>query len=175
MLTLAAAPTIEHLRLRITSDELLDLFPGSKDDAEVRTSVNGVSPFGNATVVIRPDKYQSKQNFPGISQIVVRLLDGRVYEFTVGYNGPEYSHVDKFVEKVVTETALPSVEEWKAYVGMDNQLKILSCAEFEVRVFAGGPGGNLNYVLLQDLEADKKLKERRKKARSQASPTPASR
>ena len=55
---------------------------------------------------------------------------------------------------------------------MDNQLKILKCSEIEIRVFAGGPGGNLNYVLMRDLEADKKLKDRRAKARAKATPTP---
>src|SRR5438132_1032499 len=41
-----------------------------------------------------------------------------------------------------------------------------------IRVFAGGTGGNLNYVLMSDLEADKKLKDRRAKARAKATPTP---
>ena len=53
---------------------------------------------------------------------------------------------------------------------MDNQLKILKCTDFEIRVFAGGPGGNLNYVLMKDLEAEKKLKDRRDKARAKATP-----
>ena len=55
---------------------------------------------------------------------------------------------------------------------MDNQLKSLKCSEVEIRVFAGGQGGNLNYVLMRDLEADKKLKDRRAKARAKATPTP---
>ena len=55
-------------------------------------------------------------------------------------------------------------------MGMDNQLKILKCSEIEIRVFAGGQGGNLNYVLMKDLEAEKKLKERRDKARANATP-----
>jgi hypothetical protein len=54
---------------------------------------------------------------------------------------------------------------------MDNTLKLLKCAGFEINVFAGGAGGSQNYVLIKDLEAEKKLKERRAKARAQ--PTPA--
>jgi hypothetical protein len=56
---------------------------------------------------------------------------------------------------------------------MDNQMKVLTCQDFEVRVFAGGEGGNLNYVLLTDLEADKTLKDRIKKAKAQAKPSPS--
>ena len=55
---------------------------------------------------------------------------------------------------------------------MDNQLKTLRCKEFEVQAFVGGQGGNLNYVEMKDLMADKELKKRRDKARAQASPTP---
>ena len=96
----------------------------------------------------------------------------RVSAFTVGFNGPEYPHVDQFVAKFIEGTNLPPVDQWQGYEGMDNQLKMLACKDFEVRVFIGGEGGKLNYVLMRDLEADRKLKERKAKARAQASPTP---
>lgn len=169
-LTLAGAPTINGLRLGMTSDEVLVLFPGSKDDAEIRSSLSRPpTQFGTAGFVVRPDRFESKEKFAGINQITFTLLDGRVSSFTVGYNGPEYSHVDKFVEKFVEGRNLPA-DAWEPYVGMDNQLKILKCSEIEIRVFAGGPGGNLNYVLVKDLVADKKLKDRRAKAREKSTP-----
>lgn len=172
-LTMAAAPDIKGLRLGMTPDEVLALFPGSKDDAEVRSSLSRApSEFGVSSFLIRPAQYQSKERFAGVNQITFTLLDGRVSSFSVGYNGPEYSHVDKFVAKAVEGTSLPPADQWEAYVGMDTQLKTLKCKDFEVRVFAGGQDGNLNYVLMRDLEADKKLKDRRAKARAKATPTP---
>lgn len=171
-LNLSAAPIINGLKLGMTTDEVLSLFPGAKDDPAVKPSVSRPpSRFGASSFVLTPPKYSSKEQFAGISHIAFTFLDNRVSNFQVGYNGPAYSHVDKFVEKFAGETALPSVDQWDPYVGLDN-LKLLKCAEFEVRVFAGGEGGNLNYVQIQDLEAEKKLKERRKKAREQAGPTP---
>jgi len=173
-LTLAGAPEIKGLRLGMTPDEVLALFPGSKDDAEVRASVSAApTEFGVSNFVIRPAQYGSKEKFAGINQISLNLLDGRVTALTIGYDGPAYSHVDKFVEMVIKETSLPPIDQWEGYVGMDNQMKTLTCTEFEVRVFAGGPGGNLNYVLVKDLVADKKLKARRDKARAKASPIPS--
>ena len=170
-LTLAQAPVLSGLKLGMTPDQILALFPGSKDDPEVRSSLaRPPSQFGVSSFVIRPDRYESKEKFKGISQITFTLLDGHVSNFTIGYNGPEYSHVDKFVAKFVEGTSLPAADQWEAYVGMDNQLKILKCSEIEIRVFAGGQGGNLNYVLMRDLAADKKLKERRQKAREKATP-----
>jgi len=172
-LTLSAAPSINGLRLGMTPDEVLALFPGSKEDAEVKSDL-GRPPgqFGTSSFLIRPVKYESKEKSAGISQISFNLLDGRVSKITVQYSGPEYSHVDKFVSKVVEGTNLPATDQWEAYVGMDTQVKTLTCTEFEVRVFAGGPGGNLNNVSMRDLEAKKKLDERETKANEQASPTP---
>jgi hypothetical protein len=172
-LTLAGAPDIKGLRLGMTPEQVLALFPGSNEDPEIRSRLSQPpSPFGVSSFLVRPDKYQSKDKFAGVSQITFTLLDGHVSSFSVGYNGPEYSHVDKFVAKFVEGTNLPATDQWEAYVGMDNQLKMLKCTDFEVRVFAGGPGGNLNYVLMSDLAAAKKLKDRRDKARAKATPTP---
>ena len=172
-LTLAGAPDIKGIRLGMTPEQVLALFPGSNEDADLRSRLSQPpSPFGVSGFVVRPDKYQSKDKFAEVTQITFTLLDGRVANFSVGYNGPEYSHVDKFVAKFVEGTNLPAVDQWEAYVGMDNQLKILKCSEIEIRVFAGGPGGTLNYALMRDLAADKKLKDRRDKARAQATPTP---
>ncbi len=172
-LTMAAAPVLKGLKLGMTPDEVLALFPGSKDDAEVKSFLSRpLSPLGVSELVIRPAKFESKQKFTGINQITFSLLDGRVSTFTVTYNGPAYSHVDQFVTRFVEGTNLPPADQWQAFVGLDSQLKTLTCKDFEVRVFAGGEKGNLNYVLMTDLEAHKKLKDRRAKARAQATPSP---
>jgi hypothetical protein len=175
-LTLAGAPDIKGLRLGMTPEQVLALFPGSSEDAEIRASLAAPpSKFGTSSFLVRPEKYESKDRFAGVNQITFTLLDGRVSTFSVGYNGPEYPHVDKFVAKFIEGTNLPAADQWEAYVGMDTQMKTLKCTEFEIRVFAGGKGGNLNYALMRDLEADKKLKDRRAKARAQATPTPGER
>lgn len=173
-LALSSAPDINGLKLGMTPDEVLTLFPGSKDDTELRARLSEPpSQFGVSNFVIRPSKYETREKLVEISQITFNLLDGRVSSFSLGYNGPEWPHVDKFVEKFVAGTNLPATDQWEAYAGMVTQLKTLTCTDFEVRVFAGGQGGNLNYVLMQDLEAAKKLKYRRRKAQEQASPTPS--
>jgi hypothetical protein len=176
-LTLTGAPTIDGLRLGMTTDEVLAPFAGSKDDPEVRSFLSrppGV--FGVSQLVIRPAKYESpEQPAPkpgGVTQISLLFLDGRVSSMSVAYNGPAWSHVDRAVENFVAGKNLPPVNQWSAYVGMDNQLKLLTCSEFEIRVFAGGPGGNLNYVLVKDLEAEKKLRDRQAKAQAAETPTP---
>jgi len=157
----------------MTTEQVLAVFPGSKNDPELRSQLSRPpSPLGGLSFVVRPETLEANEKFDAFTHFTFNLLDGRVSSMNVGYNGPAYSQVDEFVTKFVEGTNLPPADQWQPYVGMDNQLKILTCKDFEVRVFAGGKDGNLNYVLLTDLEADKKLKDRRAKARAQATPTP---
>jgi len=172
-LTRAAAPVLNDLKLGMTREEVLALFPGSKDDAEVKSNLSRApGAQGESELIIRPANFGSKEKFPGISHINFSLLDGRVASINIGYSGPQYAQVDDFVTKFVTGTNLPPADQWAAYPGLDTQLKTLTCKDFEIRVFAGGEGGNQNYVLLTDLEARKTLRDRRAKARAQATPTP---
>ncbi|HYJ84726.1 MAG TPA: hypothetical protein VEW46_01560 [Pyrinomonadaceae bacterium] len=170
-LNLDQAPVINGLRLGITVDQVLALFPGSSEDAELRSILDKpANQLGVSSFVIRTNKLGSIERFAGISQITFTLLDGRVSRLHVGYNGPEYSHVDKFVAKFTEGTNLSAADVWEPYVGLDTQMKTLKCNDFEVQIFAGGKGGNLNYVLVRDLIADKTIKDRRVKASQKASP-----
>jgi hypothetical protein len=170
---MAAAPDINGLRLGMTPAEVLALFPGSSTDPEVQSSVSRPpNKLGASGFVITPSKYGSKEKFRSIKQITFSTLDGRVSGFTAGYNGPEYPQVDKFIATFIEGTRLSSVESWEPEPGLDNTLKFLKCVDFEVRLFIGGEGGNLNYVELRDLVAEKTRVERREKARAQAKPTP---
>ena len=172
-LTKADAPIVNGLKLGMTPEEVLAVFPGSKDDPELRSQLlRPASRLGVSNFVVHPEKLEPNDKFAAFSQFTFNVLDGRVSSLNIGYNGPAYSAVDEFVTKFIEGTKLPPADQWQAYTGMDNQLKILTCKDFEVRVFAGGKDGNLNYVLLTDLEADGRLKDRRAKARPQASPTP---
>jgi hypothetical protein len=170
-LSVSQAPVIRGLKLGMSRDEVLSLFPGSKEDPTLSAQLSApANKFGSSSFTITPSKYESKENFADVSQIVFSLLDGRVWKMYWGFNGPAWPHVDKFVEKFVEGTGLPALDHWQPYVGMDN-LKTLTCVDFDVQVFAGGKGGSLNYVIMQDLEADKNLRERSKPP-EQASPTP---
>lgn len=172
-LKMAAAPDINGLRLGMTPAEVLALFPGSSTDPEVQSSVSRPpSKLGASGFAITPSKYGSKEKFASIKQVTFITLDGRVSGFTAGYNGPEFSHIDKFIARFIEGTKLSPVESWEPEPGLDNTLKFLKCADFEVRLFVGGERGNLNYAELRDLIAEKTRVERREKAKAQAKPTP---
>jgi hypothetical protein len=152
------------------TEEVLALFPGSKEDPEIlSTLAKPPGRFGNSTFVITPSKYGNTQDFKRISRITFSLLDGRVSNFTVSYNGPQWPDVNQFIDNLIEGKNLPASGQWETHEGV-NQMKTLTCNGFSIRVFAGGEGGSLNYVLVEDREADATLKERRKKAREQPSP-----
>jgi hypothetical protein len=156
----------------MTVDEILTRFPGSKEDADVSTQLGRRGQFGNGSLSLTPSKYGSSADFKDVSRLSFSLLDGRVSSLTIQYNGPEWPHIDKFVEKFVAGKGLPGADEWEPYTGMETQMKTLTCTGFSIRLFNGGEGGSQNYVLMKDIEADNKLKERRKKAQGQPSPAP---
>ena len=170
-LKMSEAPVIRGLKLGMTVEEVLAVFPGSKDDAELHSTLSKPpGRFGNSSFLITPSKYGSAANYKDVSRINISLLDGRVSSFTVNYVSRQSPSVDKFIEKFNEGKNLPPPDQWEPYPGMDTQMKTLTCNGFSIRIFDGGEGANLDYVLVEDLEADKTLKDRRKKAREQASP-----
>ncbi len=167
-LSVAQAPEIGGLKLGMTPEQVLALFPGSKEDAEVRAQLaKPASPLGVSSFMLSPDKYASKAKFAGIRQITLTLLDGRVTTLSAAYNGPEWKHVDEFIAKFSEGRNLPAAPAWEAVAALETQSKILKCHDLEVGVYAGGAGGNLNHVRVQDMAAQKTVKERRAKAREQ--------
>ncbi len=168
-MSLAQAPVVNGLHLGMTRDEALALFPGIRADKEMSAELaKPASPLGVSGLSIRPERYASKAKFAGVSQITLQMIDGRVSDLHVGYNGQEWKHVDDFLAKFIEGKKLPAPHAWEPYVGMDTQLKTLKCKGFEVSVFAGGKNvHNINYVQMVDVAAKQKLKERRDRAKGE--------
>ena len=141
-LTRSGAPALKGLKLGMTKEEVLALFPGSKDNAEVKSSLDRpANKTGTSDLLIRPAEYQSRESFAGIKQVTAGFLDGKLYTLNLNYDGPEFPQVDKFVARVVEGTNLPPADQWEPYPGLD-QMKSLKCNGFEVHAFIGGPGGS---------------------------------
>lgn len=167
-LTISQFGAISGLKLGMTSEQVLALFPGSKMDEEVRYHLDTPpTRFGVSNFRIIPARYTSKAIFDDVSQIIFTLLDGRVSTLYVGYDRPVWEHVDELVTNFSDKRNLPAPDQWEPYVGMDEQFKTLKCKDFEISLFAGGKNLSINYVQLRDLLAVQKHKERRAKAKGQ--------
>lgn len=166
-LTLAQAPEIRGLRLDMTVEQVLALFPGSNAEKviiDALAKAKAPNRFGSTSITITPDKYESKAKFAGLGSITFRFVDGRVSTFRVGYNNPEWKNVDEFIAKFSVGWNLPAANAWEPFVGMDEQMKTLKCNGFEMSAFAGGKNVNVNYIEMKDTAAEQKLKERAQKA-----------
>jgi hypothetical protein len=164
-LSMSQAPDVAGLKLGMTIEQVLSLFPGSETDKEIRASLSRpVNKFGVKTLVIHPAKFSADKKFDGVNQIVLTFLDGRISTLNVSYSGPVWANVNEFVSKFAQEKGLPGSDSWDAKSGVDNQLKTLKCSDFEISVFAGGENVNFNYVKMLDLTAQQKLKGRQGRA-----------
>jgi hypothetical protein len=159
--TLTLAPAINGLHLGMTADEVLGLFPGSKDDPLIKSALS--SPLDELKVAsfsLTPAKYGAPQSFSEVTGITFSLFDGRVFKIYLSYGGPPSPTVDKFVETFVGGTDFPPPAQWQGYPGMENQMKMIQCTGFEVRASASGRGATqMKYVEIRDLAAEKKMKD----------------
>lgn len=162
--TLTLAPAIKRLHLGMTADEVLGLFPGSKDDQQIKSALSSpVDELGVSSFSLKPAKYGPPQGLSDVSGITFTLFDGRVFKMYIGYGGSNWPTVDKFVEDFVHDTDFPPSGEWQGYPGMENQMKVLQCSGFEARAFASARGAIMAYVEIRDLAAEKQMKDREEK------------
>jgi hypothetical protein len=131
-LTMAQAPAIRGIRLGMTVDQALAVFPGAQADSDVRANL-AREHFGSQGVSIDPAKYESTEKFVGVNSISFGFLDGRLTRFSIQYKGPEWKSDEQFAAKVAEALSLPGVESWKP---IPNGLA-LSCEGFRIGVSAG--------------------------------------
>jgi hypothetical protein len=120
-LTLAQVPAIRGIRLGMSTDELLALFPRSKEQAEtIKALRNAEANYGEVNLYFRLGTYpENKEMFSNnISYYGVTLLDGRVASFTVDYNfstqdnrNPEWTY-RTWILKLSETYNLPKPEDW---------------------------------------------------------------
>lgn len=132
-LTPEQAPEIRGLRLGMSAEQLLTLFP---DEANRRRIIDAVS------VSKQPELYgvgnldlagSEKDNprFAGVNYISIRLLDERVTSFHIGYKPVEWKSVDQFVTKLSEGLRLPKLP-WER----GNQSSVVTCKGFRLEAYA---------------------------------------
>jgi len=133
-LTLSRVPAIRGIRLGMTLDQVVALFPGAEDDKELRAKLYQTH-FGLQSSFISPSKYGSKENFAGVTLVYLGFLDGQLDLFTIHYDGPEWNSDVQFASVVAEALKLPGVEFWKPVTGGLG----ITCDGFEVTLSRAGP------------------------------------
>lgn len=164
-LTLAQSPTIRGVKLGMTAEEVLALFPGRSENPTIRAALNdapkafGVARFGVS--ISRDDK-----PFDGVNQFDFEFLDNQLTSFYLGYNGPEWKNVDEFISRLSSSLKMPAVDYWEPH-SLETNYKSVKCAGFDVRV-AVTPGGSSNYVRVSDPRAPQTVTVRQNEVKERA-------
>jgi hypothetical protein len=160
-LTMANAPAIRGLRLGMTIDQALAVFPGAQADSDLKAML-ARDYFGSQTAYVDPANYESKGEFVGVNTIHFSFLDGRLTSFSILYKGPEWNSDEQFAAKVAEALSLPGVESWKP---IPNGLA-LACEGSRIGVSIAGA----NSIFMNDFRVDvgKVLRDRAEVPKEQA-------
>ena len=165
-LTATNSPTVRGLRLGMSTQELLALFPGSaarwaKEQKEIRDArEKAMAPTSNESVSLVFDAATdaAKDQFASVESVSVGLHKGRVTEFTVQYLGAEWNSIDQWIARLSETLKLPGQQDW--VVGSsETPNKVLKCAGIEIEAAVQGGGSSISIRNVQYLkEVDHRAK-----------------
>jgi hypothetical protein len=148
--TVKVAPVIRGIKLGMTTDEVLAMFPGSRENEMVKnalTAGESYGSFGLTGLLVFPDQYPGKERFNGISSATFTFIDGRLLQYSVVYDRPPWPHAVDFINKIAAAFKLPPAENWTNDQG---GYKALSCDGFRVRTYVSNPGASISVMASED-------------------------
>ena len=145
-LTESTSPTVRGLRLGLTTEQLLALFPRATKRTEIKAALDRAkSVTGDEPVWFVFDATDADaREFSGVESVSAAVLRGRVVDFSILYGGATWRSIDEWVTKLSTTFNLPGSSEWK--VGLDESPnKILNCEQ--VLIQAAIQGGSASMTI----------------------------
>ncbi|HKY04872.1 MAG TPA: hypothetical protein VJQ56_08280, partial [Blastocatellia bacterium] len=148
-LTEANAPNVRGIKLGMSTEQLLALFPGSGERADIKEALNRArTASGNEAVQLsfEPATYSTKDKFAQVDQVSATIHKGRVVSFIVAYtgppNGPTWRTVDEWVAKLSESLSLPGGQAWSLKPS-ETPIKVLKCSGVEIEAAAVGGSGSV--------------------------------
>jgi hypothetical protein len=153
-LTLAQAPIFRGIRLGMSTDELLDLFPRSKEQLEIIKRLSEAKIFfGRTDLSFSQNTYPENDAMFGnsVSVYQITMLDGRVTSINVQYSfqGNFYWTDKTWIPKVSEAYNLPKPEDWQG--------NSLTCQGFKIT--AGG-NNTFAHFNLSGPDANREVRQR---------------
>jgi hypothetical protein len=172
-LTEATAPSIRGLRLGMTVDELLAVFPGiakKRDMKSVIERAKSTSAADASYLGFDPTTDGDAQRFAGVDSLSAGIYKSRVVDLSVQYVGANWQNIDEWIARLSESFRLPSAQSWT-----DGQSeapsKILKCdgIVIEAAVMGGGSAIRLRSTAY-DQEAAERAKAAEEKKREAVKP-----
>lgn len=144
-LTEAGAPGVRDIRLGMSLDQLLALFPGGNKRRELRDALaKAKAATGNETVTLAfdPAADGGGERFAGVESVAVGVYQSRVVDFNVLYVGTTWRTIDEWVAKLTEAYKLPDASGW--VVGpSESPNKTLRCKGVEIEAAIQGGGSSI--------------------------------
>ena len=154
-LTAATAPSVRGLRLAMSTDEVLVLFPGSAKRKEMMAAVEKAkAATGSEPVYLSfyPATDSGKEQFAGVESVSAGFLKGRVADFTVVYGAATWSAIDDWVAKLSETFKLPAAQNW-AVGPSENPNKVLRCEGIAMEASIQGGSASIRILSIEVLRA----------------------
>lgn len=148
--TVKVAPVIRGIKLGMTTNDVLAMFPGSRENEMVRNSLTAgqnYGSFGLTGFFVFPSQYPSKERFSGVSTINFTFVDERLVQYGIAYDGPPWPHAADFINKIASAFKLPPAENWTVDQGV---YKAVSCDGFKVRTSVSNSGASISVLTGED-------------------------
>ena len=167
-MTEADSPSVRGIRLGMTVDQVLALFPAGLKRKDVRDAVEKAKAAKSSETVyisFNPATDSGNQQFADVAEVSVGTYKGRVVDFSVLYIGPAWTSIDDWIGKLSEAFNLPSARDWVA--GPDETPnKVLKCGGIEIEGAIQGGGGSIrirNTEYLKGMEEHANAQEEKKK------------
>lgn len=140
-LSLSQILPLRGIRIGMSADELLALFPGSIDQFRIKYALDKAAlppNYGIASLNFTPQEYpELKDRFANVRSFDITLFDGRVSAFYVSYEFHQRDQanygwtVDDWIAKLSESLNLPEPGAWDPPIASFN--KNIECRDFEAR------------------------------------------
>jgi hypothetical protein len=159
-------PEIRGIRLGMSTDQLLRLFPEEANRARIDQAITAskqAGAYGVGRFDLWPEKAAPNPRLEGVNYITIELIDQRVTSFNVTYIGPEWKTVDQFVTRLSEGLRLP-LAFWEPGGETSQHMR---CEGFKVDAYTSR-GSTESTVRVQDTSAPQLVEDRREAAKEKA-------
>jgi len=144
-LTEATAPSVRGLRLGMSTQQLLALFPGSSKRREMKDAVEKAkAATGNEAsyLAFDPATDGDAKQFGGVESVSAGVNKGRVIDLSIQYGGATWKDIDEWVAKLSEALKLQGPGDWTVGPN-ENPNKVLRCEGIEIEAAIQGGGSSI--------------------------------
>lgn len=167
-LTEATAPKVRGLRLGMSIQQFLGLFPGITKRKDLKDTIEKAKSATSDEVVtlgFDPVADGDAQSFAGIESVSATVYKGRVMDFSAQYGGATWRTVDEWVTKLSESFSLPRAQDW--VLGPNEAPnKVLNCDGIQIEAAIQGGSASIrvrNAIYLRESEERAKAAEDRRR------------